>query len=220
MSEVGIIVETNTEVVVNERVNKTQLLNDQIVEILHKKGLNDQQIEAVRLLIEKNPNSLKNVIHLANEIANIEVDGKISQLKTFLEEQVQEILDSKGLDESQIAVVKLLIHKNQDLIKNLLHLVDEITKDNVINVQDIPYLILFVKELYAFLYSIKKDIQLNSKKIQEMIPFLVKFLVKYLVKEKLDLPPADVFIIEQIIDSAVNVLQATTNLKIKSCKWF
>ena len=70
-----------------------------------------------------------------------------------------------------------------------------------------------------FLYSIKKDLKLNSKQIQEIIPILVKFLITYLLKENIDLPSEESMLIEQIVDSAINVLQVTSEMKISSCSF-
>ena len=154
-------------------------------------------------------------------LKEVEVNKKLVALQKLLNDPDTEknLLEIKGLTEDQKEVLKTLIAKNEPLVQHLITLMEEITKDNVINAKDIPFLILFVKDLYVFLYSIKKDLKLNSKQIQEIIPVLVKFLITYLLKENVDLPSEESLLIEQIVDSTINVLLATTNLKISSCSF-
>ena len=154
-------------------------------------------------------------------LKELEINNKLVLLQKLLNDPDTEktLLEIKGLTEDQLEVLKTLITKNGLLLQNLITLMEEITKDNVINAKDIPFLILFIKDLYVFLYSIKKDLKLNSKQIQEIIPILVKFLITYLLKENLDLPSEESLLIEQIVDSAINVLQVTTEMKISSCSF-
>jgi len=154
-------------------------------------------------------------------LKDVEINKKLITLQQLLEEQAtgNGLLEIKGLSESQIEVLKTLITKNAPLLQNLITLMEEITKDNVINAKDIPFLILFVRDLYVFLYSIKKDLKLNSKQIQEIIPVLVKFLITYLLKKNVDLPSEESILIEQIVDSAISVLQVAAEMKISSCSF-
>ena len=151
-------------------------------------------------------------------LKDVEINNKLITLQKLLNDPDTEkkLLEIKGLTEDQKEVLKTLITKNGLLLQNLITLMEEITNDNVINAKDIPFLILFIKDLYVFLYSIKKDLKLNSKQIQEIIPILVKFLITYLLKENVDLPSEQSLLIEQIVDSAINVLQVTTEMKISS----
>ena len=154
-------------------------------------------------------------------LKDVEINNKLITLQKLLNDPDTEkkLLEIKGLTEDQKEVLKTLITKNGLLLQNLITLMEEITNDNVINAKDIPFLILFIKDLYVFLYSIKKDLKLNSKQIQEIIPILVKFLITYLLKENVDLPSEQSLLIEQIVDSAINVLQVTTEMKISSCSF-
>ena len=154
-------------------------------------------------------------------LKDVEINNKLITLQKLLNDPDTEkkLLEIKGLTEDQKEVLKTLITKNGLLLQNLITLMEEITNDNVINAKDIPFLILFIKDLYVFLYSIKKDLKLHSKQIQEIIPVLVKFLITYLLKENLDLPSEESMLIEQIVDSAINVLQVTTEMKISSCSF-
>lgn len=154
-------------------------------------------------------------------LKDVEINNKLIALQKLLNDSDTEkkLLEIKGLTKDQKEVLKTLITKNGPLLQNLITLMEEITNDNVINAKDIPFLILFIKDLYVFLYSIKKDLKLNSKKIQEIIPILVKFLITYLLKENVDLPSEESLLIEQIVDSAINVLQVTTQMKISSCSF-
>jgi len=152
-------------------------------------------------------------------LKDLELNKKLVNLYNILSETIKPVLETNGLDETQIELVKTLITKNEPLLKNLINLMQEITKDNVINANDIPFLILFIKDFYVFLHSVKKDIKLNSKQIQDLMPVLVKCLITSILKEHLDLPSEESQLIEQIVDSAISVLQVTTDLKISSCSF-
>lgn len=142
----------------------------------------------------------------------------IAKLKLKLTEESNQIAESKVLTDSQILVIQYLLDKNESLITNLVNLVKEIIKDNVINTKDIPFLIIFIKDLYSFLYVFKKDLKQKSKELQSMIFPITKYLVGELVKENLDLPSEHILLLNEILENTINVLQLTTNLKTDKCK--
>ena len=90
-------------------------------------------------------------------LKDVEINNKLITLQKLLNDPDTEkkLLEIKGLTEDQKEVLKTLITKNGLLLQNLITLMEEITNDNVINAKDIPFLILFIKDLYVFLYSIK-----------------------------------------------------------------
>lgn len=142
----------------------------------------------------------------------------IAKLKLKLTEESNQIAESKVLTDSQISVIQYLLDKNESLITNLVNLIKEIIKDNVINTKDIPFLIVFIKDLYSFLYLFKKDLKQKSKELQSMIFPITKYLVGELVKENLDLPSEHILLLNEILENTINVLQLTTNLKTDKCK--
>ena len=142
----------------------------------------------------------------------------IAKLKSKLTEESNQISESKVLTDSQISVIQYLLDKNESLITNLVNLIKEIIKDNVINTKDIPFLIVFIKDLYSFLYLFKKDLKQKSKELQSMIFPITKYLVGELVKENLDLPSEHILLLNEILENTINVLQLTTNLKTDKCK--
>ena len=153
------------------------------------------------------------------EVSVEPIEEIITKLKDKIENHVKYILDEKILEEIHIEVLKFLLEKNTPLLKNLINLVDEITKDNVINTKDIPFLILFIKDLYSFLYLSKKDLKKKSKDLQEMIAPILKYMLGFLIKEKSDLSSENIVLINSIIENTINVLQATTSLKTEKCKF-
>ncbi len=154
------------------------------------------------------------------EISVDSIEEIITKLKDQLENHVTDILNNKVLEQQHIDVLKLLVEKNSSLLKNLANLLDAITKDNVINVNDIPFLIQFITDLYSFLHLMKKDLKKKSKELQAMIGPLLKYLLSFFLKEKTNLSPENMNLINSIIDNTINVLQLTTSLKIKKCNLF
>lgn len=154
------------------------------------------------------------------EISVDSIEEIITKLKDQLENHVTDILNNKVLEQEHIDVLKLLVEKNSSLLKNLANLLDAITKDNVINVNDIPFLIQFITDLYSFLHLMKKDLKKKSKELQAMIGPLLKYLLRFFLKEKTNLSQENMNLINSIIDNTINVLQLTTSLKIKKCNLF
>ena len=87
-------------------------------------------------------------------LKDVEINKKLVSLQKLLNDPDTEknLLEIKGLTEDQKEVLKTFITKNEPLLQNLITLMEEITSDNVINAKDIPFLILFVKDIYVFLY--------------------------------------------------------------------
>jgi hypothetical protein len=104
-------------------------------------------------------------------------------------------------------IINLLINKQFNLFNHLKFLAKEILKDGEINSKDIPNLILFVKDLYVFICSVKRELGLETENIKYMLPYLVKNLVKYFVGEWKE---EQMIILENIIDASINLLFYTT----------
>ena len=152
------------------------------------------------------------------KVDSTQINEVIAKLKSKLKEESKEIVEKNVLTDSQILVIQFLLDKNESLITNLVNLVKEIIKDNVINTKDIPYLILFIKDLYSFMYLFKKDLKHKSKDLQSMIFPITKYLIGELVKENLDLPAEHLVLLNDILENTINVLQLSTNLKTEKCK--
>jgi hypothetical protein len=125
---------------------------------------------------------------------------------------------SMNLTEKEIEILLLIIEKKKQLLIDLINLVDVIKKDNLIDSQDIHYLIVFMKDLYCFIHSFKKDIKVNSSDIRKMLPNLVKFIINFIFERHSTIVPIkDLFLLENIINSSVEILNLTSSLKIKKC---
>jgi len=151
------------------------------------------------------------------KVDNELVDVTIQDLKTSITDSKFLLDNSTQLSNKEIEVLLLLIEKNEPLLNNLFKIVTDITKDNVINAHDIPYLITFIKDMYSFLHSIKKDIKLHSADLQKMIPNLVKFLISFILKNKTEMNAENLILLENLINSSMDILSLTSNLKIKKC---
>jgi len=106
-----------------------------------------------------------------------------------------------------LQIINLLISKQLGLFNHLKFLATEILKDGEINSKDIPNLILFVKDLYVFICSVKEELDLEMDNIKYIFPYLVKNLVKYFI---VDWKEGQMIILENIIDASINLLFYTT----------
>ena len=151
------------------------------------------------------------------EVNSNVVDVTMQDLKTLISDSKFILDNSDQLSQKEVEVLLLLIKKNEPLLNSLFKIVSDITKDNVVNAQDIPYLITFIKDMYTFLHSIKKDLKLHSADLQKMIPNLVKFLISFILKTNTKISAENLILLENLINSSMEVLSLTSNLKIKKC---
>ena len=151
------------------------------------------------------------------EVNSNVVDVTMQDLKTLISDSKFILDNSEQLSQKEVEVLLLLIEKNEPLLNSLVKIVSDITKDNVVNAQDIPYLITFIKDMYTFLHSIKKDLKLHSAELQKMIPNLVKFLISFILKTNTKISADNLILLENLINSSMEVLSLTSNLKIKKC---
>ena len=99
----------------------------------------------------------------------------------------------------------------------------EIVKDGKIDSNDIPQLIVVIRSIYQFVYSLK-GMKLDAKKRAHITGELLKYLIHLLVLErkiKIDGDPAKILEfytqVNALIDSCVELLSYSKILKTKGC---
>ena len=125
------------------------------------------------------------------------------------------------LDEKTQSIINKLLKFSPGVLTEIETVFIEIVKDNKIDSNDIPNLIILVQKLYELIYK-AKDIHLDSEKTAEVCGTILKFLVHKLVEErkiKIDEANQDVFFLmtDKLIDSCVSLLKFPKLVKGAGC---
>uniref|UniRef100_A0A6C0IDD9 Uncharacterized protein n=1 Tax=viral metagenome TaxID=1070528 RepID=A0A6C0IDD9_9ZZZZ len=125
-------------------------------------------------------------------------DDKIKKINFELSDNIQDILFK-------------LIYFSPDFLNEIDKLVNEIIKDNKIDSNDIPNLILLIKKLYELIHKLK-EVNVDDDKRIEVCSNILKFLVRFLVEErKVNINSESkelvLELMDKLIDSCVSLIQ-------------
>jgi hypothetical protein len=125
-------------------------------------------------------------------------DYKIKKINFELSDYIQDILFK-------------LIYFSPDFLNEIDKLVNEIIKDNKIDSNDIPNLILLIKKLYELIHKLK-EVNVDDDKRIEVCSVILKFLVRFLIEErKVNINSENkvliLDLIDKLIDSCVSLIQ-------------
>lgn len=144
-------------------------------------------------------------------------------LKTYLRNEEGNFKVDLNINDEVIRVIHHIIDFYPDMFTNIEKSVVDIVKDGKINGNDIPHLLVIVKELYRLMYSSKK-IKMNAKKCIDITASVLKCVVHILVLERkihIEEDKQEEFLsqINVLIDSCVDLLgyAKTINKNCFSC---
>lgn len=144
-------------------------------------------------------------------------------LKTYLRNEEGNFKVDLNIDDEVIRVIHHIIDFYPNMFTNIEKSVVDIIKDGKINGNDIPHLLVIVKELYRLMYSSKK-IKINAKKCIFITASVLKCVVYILVLERkiyIEQDKQEDFLsqINILIDSCVDLLgyAKTINKNCSSC---
>lgn len=125
------------------------------------------------------------------------------------------------LNSDTTSVLYKLIYFSPDFLNEIDKLVNEIIKDNKIDSNDIPNLILLIKKLYELILRLK-EINFDDAKKVEICANILKFLVRFLVEERkvnINSENKDLVLelIDTLIDSCISLIHFSGNFKKNSC---
>jgi|Laugresbdmm110sn_2_1035109.scaffolds.fasta_scaffold55032_2 hypothetical protein len=134
-------------------------------------------------------------------------DTKFKKINFELSDNIQDILYK-------------LIYFSPDFLNEIDKLVNEIIKDNKIDSNDIPNLILLIKHLYELIHKLK-EVNIDDDKRVEVCSNILKFLVRFLVEErKVDINSESkelvLELMDKLIDSCVSLIGYLPSNKIKT----
>ena len=155
------------------------------------------------------------------ELKDVEINLEV---KTLLELLVSEEIKKKvnfPLNDNVTDVINKVLKHTPDFLNDIEKTFVEIFKDNKIDSNDVPNLIILLQKLYELIYK-SKDIKLDSKKSAEVCGSVLKFIIHVLVEErkiKLDEDKKAAFLelIDKLIESCISLLGFSKIIKTSSC---
>ena len=118
-------------------------------------------------------------------------------------------------------IIIKIIDLSPDFLDDIEKPLLKIVKDNNIDSNDLPQLILLIQKLYQIIYSNKIN-KINSKKIPLVCGQILKFICHFLIlDERIKINETHTVIvielINKLIDSCVGLLSFPKNIKVKRC---
>jgi len=146
------------------------------------------------------------------------------EIKMIVESLVSYQCKSKlniQLDDKTKSIITKLLQFSPGFLSEIEAVLIEVVKDNKIDSNDIPNLIVLVQKLYELIYKAKK-IRLDGEKTAEVCGTLLKFMVHKLVEErkiKIDEANQDALfaLTDKLIDSCVGLLKIPSLVKGSGC---
>lgn len=173
------------------------------------------------IIVEVNPKILELVEPIFSETKPLESKSIVLILLQVLSSDEKITKLKIELSDDTTSVLYKLIYFSPDFLNEIDKLVNEIIKDNKIDSNDIPNLILLIKKLYELIHKLKEINFTDAKKV-EICSNILKFLIRFLVEErKVNINSENkelvLELIDTLIDSCISLIHFSDNIKTSSC---
>ena len=122
----------------------------------------------------------------------------------------KDFLVSINLTENEINIINLILKNHPELLNNICNDIYDIVKDNVINVNDIPRIILLLKDVIN-LYSTKNNLKIKKN---DIIDFIKNLLIILINSDIIKIDSEDKILINNLIILSVQLLETNINIKL------
>lgn len=174
---------------------------------------------------EKNVSQiLPELSNLENELSNddikinmetINIFSLISILGKILEDN--NIIIKLQLNEDNINIISMILKNHPDILNNISDDISKIINDKVIDISDIPEIILLLKDSVN-LYSSLHDLKLTKEQI---INFIKNIVILIIESDEIKINESNKSLIINLINISVKLLESEINLKKTfTCKCF
>lgn len=209
-------------------VNEQDKVPENIQEIMSENSSNlavvDEFVKDADNKVNDNKDNNDNNDQLSVTSVDVLLENTILDLlKTYLRNEEGNFKVDLNINDEVIRVIHHIIDFYPDMFTNIEKSVVDIVKDGKINGNDIPHLLVIVKELYRLMYSSKK-IKMNAKKCIDITASVLKCVIHILVLERkihIEEDKQEEFLsqINVLIDSCVDLLgyAKTINKNCFSC---
>ena len=147
----------------------------------------------------------------------ISVNSTTAPLETTILNQLlakitnnKDFLVSINLTENEINIINLILKNHPELLNNICNDIYDIVKDNVINVNDIPRIILLLKDVIN-LYSTKNNLKIKKN---DIIDFIKNLLIILINSDIIKIDSEDKILINNLIILSVQLLETNINIKL------
>jgi hypothetical protein len=122
----------------------------------------------------------------------------------------KDFLVSINLTENEINIINLILKNHPELLNNICNDIYDIVKDNVINVNDIPRIILLLKDVIN-LYSTKNNLKIKKN---DIIDFIKNILIILINSDIIKIDSENKILINNLIILSVQLLETNINIKL------
>ena len=120
----------------------------------------------------------------------------------------KDFLLSINLTETEINIINLILNNHPELLNNICNDISNIVKDKVININDIPRIILLLKNVIN-LYSTTKNLKIKKN---DIIDFIKNILIILINSDIIKIDSEDKVLINNLIVLSVQLLETNVNV--------
>jgi hypothetical protein len=144
--------------------------------------------------------------------------------KSLIELLVSEEIKSKiniKLNKNEILVINNILKYSPEFLNDVEKSIIEIVKDDRIDTNDIPNLIIIIQKLYELLHKLK-NIKIENKTIADVCGNVLKFIIHIMVEERKikiqdDKKKEFLDLANKLVDSCISLINFSKLLKSSSC---
>lgn len=134
---------------------------------------------------------------------------------TILNQLLSKITNNKdyllsiNLTENEINIINLILKNHPELLTNICNNISDILKDKKIDMNDIPKIILLLKDVIN-LYSTTKNLKIKKN---DVIDFIKNILIILINSDIIKIDTEDKVLINNLIILSVQLLETNINMK-------
>ncbi len=147
---------------------------------------------------------------------NIHLDDFLTSLKDFLNSELKRDELKIKLSEKDIKLLKVLSEKFPELFTTILKDLENIMEDNILDLTDIPKLVILTKNIYN-IYSTKISI-VEKTTLNDSISIIKAIILLLLELEYIKVVDKEKFI--KLLDASIELLSSTVTMNNSICSFF
>lgn len=147
---------------------------------------------------------------------NIHLDDFLTLLKEFLNSELKRDELKIKLSEKDIKLLKALSEKFPELFTTILKDLEKIMKDDVLDLTDIPNLVILIKDIYN-IYSTKIS-TIEKTTLNDSISIIKTIILLLLELDYIKVVDKEKFI--KLLDSSIELLSSTVTMNNSLCSFF
>ena len=200
--------ETNTSEINTSEINTSET-NTSEINTLHVLS------EQIFNLEDKNKESISNEV-ITNEVSNTDIKINVETINIFnLISIIEKILKDNNLiiklqlSEDSINIINTILKNHPNILNNISDDICKIINDKIIDIYDIPEIILLIKDSIN-LYSSLNDLKLTKEQI---INFIKNIVILIIESDEIKINEDNKNLIINLINMSVKLLESEINFK-------